>query len=467
MNIGNIQPSILRTINAQSMVWKIALAEAVDNSFDGGATSVRIVFKGKNGVEIIDDGNGCADIEKMLTLGKHTRQSSTKLGRFGVGLKELACWLWGELIIETVHSRIMRRASVDWERLARQDHWNIPDAIESKASHSESGTRLLFNRTTRNTPDITVLAEELGYLFAPAIWIGKQVVIESNQKKIPIVAWKLPDFEGDVVRETFFVNGKRVDLVAGVVSVDAVNSRKGFTFIYEHRQLLNSALGAKGKSVGRMCATVILGVEWKLGKNKDALVDGDDEINALEDAIFSRCEDIFIRADQQSSVLRNSAIEGAVTKCLQSLVAHSAQKDKDRKGKRVVRGRKSGCIKPVGSGRKHKKARLDQDGETFCSIASIGQVRFEWESRTDNSIGWFDAAGKVLYLNDLHPRLAYHKQKENLDAIADACCAVLVSALIDASDKSMLPCMRDCNDFTSGLSKVLSAQQDSDELVYA
>lgn len=465
MNIGNIPPSILRTINAQTMVWKIALAEAVDNSFDSGATSARIVFKSKNGLEIVDDGNGCADIEKMLTIGRHTRQASTKLGRFGVGLKELACWLWGELVIETVHNRIMRRAAVDWERLAKQDHWNIPDASENKAARSESGTRLLFNRTTRNTPDLATLAEEMGYLFAPAIWIGKQIVIESKKKKILVLAWKLPEFEGDVVRDTFLVNGKQVELVAGVVSVDAVNSRKGFTFIHEHRQLLNSALGSKGKSVSRLCGTVVLGPEWKLGKNKDAIQDSDEQIIALEDAIFSRCRDVFSRAEQQSSILRNTEIEGAVNKSLQSLVASSAQKANDRKAKRSASGEQIGGVKPSGSGRRHKKARLDQDGETFCSIASIGQVRFEWESKPDNSIGWFDAAGKVLYLNDCHTRLSYHKQKENIDAIADICCTVLVGALLDSRDKSLLPCMRDCGDLTSALSKVLSAQQKSDELV--
>ena len=467
MNLGNIPPGILRTLNAQTMVWKIALAEAVDNSFDSGATSARIVFKGKNSVEIIDDGDGCADIEKMLTIGTHYRQATTKLGRFGVGLKELACWLWGELSIETVQNRIMRKASVDWERLAKQDHWNIPDAVENKASNSEHGTRLLFNRTTRNPPELATLAEEMGYLFAPAIWIGKQIVIESKKKRIPVVAWKLPEFDGEAVRDTFFVNGKRVELVVGVVSVDAVNLRKGFTFIYEHRQLLNSALGSKGKSVSRLCGTVVLGSEWKLGKNKDAIQDADEQIIALEDAIFCRCEDIFRRSEQQSSVLRNTAIEGTVTKLLQSLVASSAQKDKDRKAKRVSTGVHIGSVKKVGSGRKHKKARVDQDGDTFNSIASIGQVRFEWETRTDNSIGWFDAAGKVLYLNECHPRLLHHKEKENLDAIADMCCAVLVSSLLDTRDNLLLPCMRDCGDLATALSKVLSAQQESDELVHA
>ena len=468
MNIGNIPPSILRSINAQTMMWKIALSEAIDNSFDSGSNWVRIVFASKNQLEIIDDGLGCADIEKMLTIGLHMRQASTKLGRFGVGLKELACWLWGEIVIQTVHSGVMRKASVDWEKLAKQKDWNIPDPSARSAVQEERGTRLTFRKTTRNNPgDISAIADELGYIFAPALWQGKQIAIEFGRKKLTVVAWKLPEFDGDVVKDTFYVNGKRGESVVGVVTVDALNTRKGLTFIHETRQLLNSALGSMGRSVARVCGIVILGPEWKLGKNKDAIQDTDDQMKELEKEIFSRCEDVFRRADRQSEMLRNSALEGAVTKCLQSLVSNSAQGLEDRKAKRTGQGGQPGAVKPSGSGRRHKKAKLDQDGETFRSVASIGQVRFEWESRTDNSIGWFDPLGKVLYLNDCHPRLSHHKQEENLDAIADTCCTVLVSSLIEARDKSMLPCMRDCNDFTSGLSKVLSAQQESDELVHA
>ena len=466
MNIGNIPPSILRSINAQAMMWKIALSEAIDNSFDSGSNWVRIVFASKNQLEIIDDGLGCADIEKMLTIGLHVKQTSTKLGRFGVGLKELACWLWGEIVIQTVHSGVMRKASVDWEKLAKQKDWEIANPVARNAVQEERGTRLTFRKTTRNKPsDVSAIADELGYIFAPALWQQKQIVIEFGKKKLMVVAWKLPEFEGDVVRDTFLVNGKQVELVAGVVSVDAVNSRKGFTFIHEHRQLLNSALGSKGKSVSRLCGTVVLGPEWKLGKNKDAIQDSDDQIIALEDAIFSRCQDVFSRAEQQSSILRNTEIEGAVNKSLQSLVASSAQKANDRKAKRSASGEQSGGVKPSGSGRRHKKAKLVQDGDTFSSIARIGQVRFEWEVKHDNSIGWFDEAGKVLYLNELHPRLSHHKEKENIDAIADICCTVLVGALLDSRDKSLLPCMYDCGDLTSALSKVLSAQQESDELV--
>ena len=38
MNIGNIGPSYLKSMQARSMGWNIALSELCDNSFDAGAT---------------------------------------------------------------------------------------------------------------------------------------------------------------------------------------------------------------------------------------------------------------------------------------------------------------------------------------------------------------------------------------------------------------------------------------------
>jgi len=465
MNIGNIPPAILRSINAQPMQWKVALGEACDNSFDSRANWVRIVFHGEKQLEIIDDGDGCGSIEAMLTIGNHVRQASTKLGRFGVGLKELSCWLWGELFISTIYAGICRTALVDWERLARQPHWNVADPDEKPALAGQRGTSLRFRRTMRNRPgDLDLLSDELGYLFAPALWSGKQIAIEFGRKKITVAAWQLPEFEGEVIRDSFYVNGKRVELVAGVVTPDHTNQRKGFTFIHEHRVLLNSALGSKGKSVSRVCGTVVLGPEWKLGKNKDAIQDSDDQKDALEDAIYLRCQGVFARADRQAMMLRNSALEGAVTKALQLWVGNGPDEDETRKAKRNPRQEQTGTVSPAESGRKHRRAKVDQAGQTFKGISSMGEIRFEWEAVEDGSLGRLDPLGKVIYLNERHPRLAHHKQEENVGAIADMCCTVLVQALVNKSESHLLPCVRDL-DIISAMSLVLRKQQESDDLV--
>lgn len=467
MNIGNIPPSILRSINAQPMQWKVALGEACDNSFDSGANWVRIAFHGDKQVEITDDGGGCNNIEAMLTIGSHYKQANTKLGRFGVGLKELACWLWGELVIQTIHGGVIRKAAIDWERLARASDWNVPDPTEEAVGDRQyRGTKLLFRKTVRNRPgDLAVLADELGYLFAPALWNGKQIAIESGKKKLTVAAWKLPEFDGEVVRESFSVNGKRVDLTAGVVASDHVNSRKGFTFIHEFRVLLNSAMGSGGKSVSRICGTVVLGPEWKLGKNKDAIQDSDDQMMALEHAIYSRCESILERGERQSTMLRNSAFEGAVTSALRGFLSAAVDEEADQKAKRAGRENTTGGVEPKHTGRRQKRARSQQAGQTFKGKANLAGIRFEWECRNDGMIGRADLPGNVLYLNENHRRLIHHRDKENVDAIADLCCVILSEEVIRNRESAKLPIVRDFTDITSAISEVLRRQQETDDRV--
>lgn len=467
MNLGNIPPSILRSINAQPMQWKVALGEACDNSFDSGANWVRIVFHGEKQVEIVDDGNGCNNIEAMLTIGNHYRQANTRLGRFGVGLKELACWLWGELVIQTIHGGVIRKAAVDWERLARATDWNVPDPTSAPVEDQhQRGTKLLFRKTIRNRPgDLSGLADELGYLFAPALWTGKQIAIESGKKKLTVAAWNLPEFDGEIVRDSFYVNGKRVDITAGVVASDHVNSRKGFTFIHEFRVLLNSALGSCGKSVSRICGTVVLGPEWKLGKNKDAIQDSDDQMKALEQAIYLRCEEVLRRGERQSTMLRNTAFEGAVTTALRGLLSAAVDEDADRKAKRKSAENETGRVEPNGNGRRHKRANNQQPGQTFKGKANLAGIRFEWESRQDGMIGRADLPGNVVYLNENHKRLVHHRENENVDAIADLCCVILSEEVIRNRESSKLPIVRDFTDITSAISEVLRRQQETDDKV--
>ena len=467
MNIGNIPPSILRSLNAQPMQWKVALGEACDNSFDSGANWLRIAFHGDKQVEIADDGGGCNNIEAMLTIGSHYKQANTKLGRFGVGLKELACWLWGELVIQTINGGVMRKAAIDWERLARAPDWNVPDPTEKPVGdRQERGTKLLFRKTVRNRPgDMTVLADELGYLFAPALWNGKQIAIESGKKKLTVAAWKLPEFDGDIVRDDFSVNGKRVELTAGVVATDHTNLRKGFTFIHEFRVLLNSALGSGGKSVSRVCGTVVLGPEWKLGKNKDAIQDSDDQMKALEQAIYLRCQAVLTRGERQSTMLRNSAFEGAVTTALRGLFSAVVDDNADRKAKRSSPESETGTVKPASTGRRHRSARNQQAGQTFNGRANLAGIRFEWESRQDGMIGRADIPGNVVYLNDNHNRLIHHRERDNVDAIADLCCVILSEEVIRNRESSKLPIVRDFTDITSAISEVLRRQQETDEEV--
>ena len=80
-------------------------------------------------------------------------------------------------------------------------------------------------------------------------------------------------------------------------------------------------------------------------------------------------------------------------------------------------------------------------------------------------IGRADIPGNVVYLNDNHNRLIHHRERDNVDAIADLCCVILSEEVIRNRESSKLPIVRDFTDITSAISEVLRRQQETDEEV--
>ncbi len=112
----NIQPkpAMLDSKRNANMGWPIALSELIDNAFDAGATNVSIRFGPGKRVSVTDNGCGCDSPESMLTLGDHYRRKSTRLGRYGVGAKDAALWLWGKWVIKTTVADTCLKFSIDW-----------------------------------------------------------------------------------------------------------------------------------------------------------------------------------------------------------------------------------------------------------------------------------------------------------------------------------------------------------------
>lgn len=460
MNIGkNIGPSLLRGINARGLAWHEAIGELCDNSLDAGASRVSVEFAKSKTLVVRDDGNGCQDIERMLTLGDHFKQSTTQVGRYGVGLKEAACWLWGELRINSIHKGVRRTAYVNWPALERQKTWELPDPIVSEANGR--GTVLTFLNYTRKTPDYARLAEELGYRFAPALLSGRQIVIEGPRKQpFVCVPWRMPDLE-QIIQETFEVRGKQVKLTAGIVQEGHRNPRPGFSFAHRHRIIDTSGMGSNGLSVARICGIVELDGKWQLGTNKTKIVDDDQD--ELADAIFARCEPILRKAATQAEVLRNSALQDAVTAELRMLLSNS----KTAKAKRNGRANPSGRVQPTGQGSTHKRARRTQPGERFIERCRVGHIRMEWQDRDDDLLGQVDLPGDVIYMNANHPRLKRHRELENASAIADNALHMLAFEAIENEQSNRFDFAREREGFIAAVSCVLAAQQQTDEAVAA
>ena len=181
--------------------WKDVVGELIDNSFDAGAKRVSVQFGPKKTFCVSYDGSGGDNIERMLTIGDHYNTKAT-LGRYGVGLKDAACWLWGEMRINTETDKTAHKARIEWGKLSAQTSWNIPDP-EAVNITGNTGTRLTFRNIHRSFPDYKKMIEEISYFFAPALWGGCQIVMGFGSKKpIAIAPWTLPEMT-NVIEDTF------------------------------------------------------------------------------------------------------------------------------------------------------------------------------------------------------------------------------------------------------------------------
>lgn len=448
IDLGQIPPSILVSMKSNPCSWSTVIGELVDNSLDAGATRVDIEFSGKS-MTVTDDGQGCDNIEKMLTIGAHYRQSSTKLGRYGVGLKDAACWLWGRLVIRTTRNGHLHRADVDWETLSKSKSWKIVTPAPTQLNGH--GTQLMFKDFIRKAPDFESLADQLGYMFAPAIKDARQIrIFRSGKQPICVKAWETPDLT-QIVNERFEIAGKRVHLYAGIVAAGHPNEKSGFNVCHAHRMITNTSFGSNGYSTARICGVLTLDSGWDLSRNKTELVDKDsDELAA---AIYYYCEDILRQSAVQARELRNTALESSVTEKLRLMLGEGL------KEKRNSPENASGSVKPKKSGRDRKPTGKTQPGNRVASRLA-GRVRMEWRPRSDGLMGSVDIPGAVIYLNSEHSRLAYHLKNENDEALADACMTLITFEEMEREERSKL--FADFSGFVEALSSVLTAQQASE-----
>lgn len=77
---------LLESHTNNNMPWWQALAELIDNALDANAKSVSIIVAGKT-LTVKDDGNGVEDVLSLFRLGEHRKSKSTKLGRYGGGVR--------------------------------------------------------------------------------------------------------------------------------------------------------------------------------------------------------------------------------------------------------------------------------------------------------------------------------------------------------------------------------------------
>jgi hypothetical protein len=429
---------ILASYFDSNLRHKPALSELIDNSLDAAATLIRVAFSQKR-FSVQDDGNGCADPAVMVRQGDRIQHGGRTLGRYGVGAKEAILWIGGEssrLTVVTTHGGVRRTLRVDWSEMLKAREWIIKRPA-SEADESGRGTSVTIDRPGRRPPhgaDWSELLVDLGYMYSPALKLGRQIVLTGpDGQSRPLVRFELPEMT-DRVETTIDVGGRKAKVFAGIVPTGVVNPRPGITYVHGLRVIKPaSGHGCDGLDYGRVCGIVNLTDGWVLTKNKDDVSRHSDELYA---AVFSVLEGLLRKAETLSHMLESAQFLTSVEGALNSMIRPDAK---------AVRGPgdKSGTVKPTGKGHRHRRAKEEQEGRTFVGRTKSGALRLSIVEWANEKVGGFSPPNTVQ-LNRNHGGIAHLLRTQNRDAVVWGALGLLCAAetLSDGRQTVLRP-MRD------------------------
>ena len=272
MNEHDITPDVQPMLNQmrhRSRTWAQCLAELIDNSLDAGAGQV-IISGGGNELKVADDGCG-ATTDKMLAmvhLGQHESHKGNQnaIGRYGIGSKDVATWLWACQTIFSAVDGIEYWLRLDWPRLNK---WTTPAPTrEHRAQHnnlpiSEHGTLVHFTGMGRTFPrgkPFELLCRQLSIMFGPGLRDGKSIVVQSGDDVRVLVAPDPPLLVDDIeVNAEYEKNSLKAHLIAGVVQSSSPNPEYGVNISFGYRVVdSNTAFGCNGYGTVQLYAHLTL-----------------------------------------------------------------------------------------------------------------------------------------------------------------------------------------------------------------
>jgi hypothetical protein len=414
------EPHIISSLTHTDISWPEALSEIVDNSLDQAATKVHITFS-PDTVSVADNGNGCANIESMLRLGSHRKTDTTRLGRFGVGLKNAAVGKARVLQIETRHNGIKRKATVDWDELKASGGWSSIVSDETKTNEA-SGTvvDLIY---IHNEPLVQKVNNALAFTFAPALWNEASIVVWKNGESIAVEPWHIPKMTHTVeATETRKDNGTTCGFKVKAGIVDS-NDRDPFILSYGHRIIGGTSEPMMDmRTSSRFMAFVELTGEWPLLKHKDGLRDSP-AAEWLYEALFQSCRELIEMVQREGETLEIKEIEANLEIALGF---------KRGKARRTNGGELSGGVEPKDTKRKVREASLvDGDGDTDekKSKRSRTGITLTYDRLSGDSVGKVDMNAKriCIVLNELHPFVSECLKARDKESLQMTCLSILAA----------------------------------------
>jgi hypothetical protein len=442
----NLAPTtgLISALEHQRLDWSLVFSELIDNAFDAGAVRCEIVLS-KDTLIVRDDGSGCVDPSVMMRLGDRKSHKTTVLGRFGIGAKDVALWLGGKTQIQTTHGATTRIWLVDWDDIQRRDSWDVADPTEEPAG-DRRGTSIRFHFKRRRPSNLEERIEDLGYLYAPALEGGRQLIFTHEKKPRLVPRFVPPTNLTDVVDTTIVVHGRSARVHAGIVPVGTKNPRPGLAYSHGFRVIIpRSAFGCGDYSTQRIVGSVRLGEGWRLTKNKDDISEFKEE---LGDAVFAVLSGILEKARTQSQRLESDKfIEGINLKL--ASVMDAAKERRDAAGGRGTHGR-------GGGGGVRTRVKKTQPGEKRLHSAS-GSLRVDFDEN-EKKVGRVELDGRRIWLGTTHPFIDEALKASDQRALVVLALTLFVDAVQNSEKQRAFAWAQENHDLPGMLSELLSSE---------
>lgn len=357
----------IRTMASQNLSVRTCIGEILDNALDAGAGTVDLIFgkmNGKRYFSVRDNGGGAPDINALVVLGDHRDHPGTKLGRHGVGAKDATLWIGGPdstLRVTSVHAGRTSALAVDWADMQTNGRWEYDEPDVRDASPGERGTHITILNCWRGPPhgeEWRRLVTDLEYMYAPALRTAQITMATGGQKPSPLVRWEPPPLEPGHIDCVLDVNGKKARLFIGIIKPGHGTARRGITYFHGWRVIepaSGKGCGEYEASAAHVCGFVEVDRSWGLTKNKDAIL-GSDHLYA---AVAAAAKPILEKAHQRATLVTSELFTTAIESALNANLATANAKAKRGKGN------KHGTARPTGKGSGHRRAAVEQLGDTF------------------------------------------------------------------------------------------------------
>ena len=355
--------------------WPKCFKELVDNSLDQNANGIviRIDSRRKNlSVSIEDNGGGCDDIRRMVSPGVHHRTATTVAGQFGIGFTAAACWITqvGTATISTVKAGVRRQATLNYREMMECGDTSFE--VQQRAVASGTGMKIHFPMCGKELRDVGQLLDELSFFYAIRLDEGVRIeVFHNGEHRLlkPNLGPKLRD----TVKVSGELHGKPFIGWFGIVCDGERSTRHGMSVFWGHRLMQTTGDCCGEFNTARVYGVLNLGIEFQPNPLKDGLAD-DEEWNELMAAVYEQIKPVLNQADAEAEDFEWSSLCSDIEMDMNDAVKGRREPNDDPK---------EITVKPVGSGKRHRKFSKTQSGDAAEALSKAGQ----WKIRVHHVAG--------------------------------------------------------------------------------